>query len=334
MAKGLEKSVITCDMEGRIETFGDGSEAMFGYSKEEIIGKKRVSLFSPGRVVLEHVPVWLEKASIEGEHTTRTVFLHKDGTPFAAEIRVTPTFKDGQQVGFCGVTEELEGVNPEEVAPKISTITNIFTWLVITRAPFLTAMIIPILIGAAWVAANGLASPFPWSNFFLALFGGIFLHVSANTFNDYFDWTSGTDPGNNDYFLPYTGGSRSIELRLINERSLLTVATISLLGSGALGFLLYQRVGVEVLYFGLAGAFFAYGNLGSLLPSLIDSIFTSVSQALEVFSFLQILTRVFLTLIEKMPLAWWGSIAVSLVLFPALWMVVYREFAAAKGVRK
>lgn len=258
MAKGLAKSVITTDMEGRIETFGDGSEAIFGYTKDEVIGKKRISIFSPGQVVLEHVPVWLKNAVVEGEHVTKTVFLRKDGSKFAANIRITPTFKDGVQNGFCGVTEELTDVKPEEVAPEISTMTKIFSWLVVTRAPFLTAMIIPILIGAAWVVARGLASPFPWSAFFTALFAGIFLHVAANTFNDYFDWRSGTDPGNNDYFLPYTGGSRSLELGLINERTLLIVASVSLIISALLGYLIYLQVGIGILYFGLVGAFFAY----------------------------------------------------------------------------
>jgi 1,4-dihydroxy-2-naphthoate octaprenyltransferase len=142
--------------------------------------------------------------------------------------------------------------------PEVSLMTKIFTWLVITRAPFLTAVIVPILIGAAWVATQGLASPFPTGRFFTALFAGIFLHVAANTFNDYFDWRSGTDPANNDYFLPYSGGSRSIELGLMNERQLFTVATVSLLVSAALGALLFLQAGIGVLAFGLAGAFLAY----------------------------------------------------------------------------
>lgn len=258
MAKTLEKSVITCDMEGRIETFGDGSEVMFGYSKDEIIGKKRVSLFSPGQVVLEHVPAWLKKAAIEGEYHGRTVFVRKNGELFSADIRITPTYKDGVQVGFCGVTEELPDVPVKQAFPKISLMTKIFTWLVITRAPFLTAVIVPILIGAAWVAANNIVTPFPTAKFFLALFAGILLHVAANTFNDYFDWTSGTDAANNDYFLPYSGGSRSIELGLVSERSLLAVGTISLLLSAGMGVLLALQSGWGVLAFGLVGAFFAY----------------------------------------------------------------------------
>ncbi|UYN89694.1 MAG: UbiA family prenyltransferase [Anaerolineales bacterium] len=257
MAKTLAKSVITCDMEGRIETFGDGSEKMFGYTKEEIIGKKRVSLFSPGQVVLEHVPTWLGTASKEGEYVGRTVFVRKNGELFAADIRITPTFKDGVQNGFCGVTEEID-MPVKEAMPKISLMTKIFTWLVITRAPFLTAVIVPILIGAAWVAANNIVTPFPTGKFFLALFAGILLHVAANTFNDYFDWTSGTDPANNDYFLPYSGGSRSIELGLVNEKTLLAVGSIALLLSSAMGLVLALQSGWGLLAFGLVGAFFAY----------------------------------------------------------------------------
>ena len=48
------KSVITCDMEGVIETMNNDAEKIFGYKKEELIGKKRVSLFSPGEIVLQN----------------------------------------------------------------------------------------------------------------------------------------------------------------------------------------------------------------------------------------------------------------------------------------
>jgi PAS domain S-box-containing protein len=53
-------SIITCDIEGRIETFNEHAEKIFGYTADEVIGKKRVSLFSPGMVVLGHVANWLK----------------------------------------------------------------------------------------------------------------------------------------------------------------------------------------------------------------------------------------------------------------------------------
>ena len=51
------KSVITCDLEGKILTMTKGAENLFGYSKEELINKKRVSLFSPGEIVLQNVSI-------------------------------------------------------------------------------------------------------------------------------------------------------------------------------------------------------------------------------------------------------------------------------------
>jgi 1,4-dihydroxy-2-naphthoate octaprenyltransferase len=258
MEKKKLKSVITSDVEGRIETFNKGAEEIFGYRPEEVIGKKRVSLFSPGLVVLGHVSHWLKTAREEGEFRTRTVFLRRDGTPFAADIRITPTFRGGEQIGYCGVTVARPDVDPAEAMPRMGLATRIFSWLVITRAPFLTATIVPILIGAAWAVARGLAVPFPWGVFALVLFGGVAMHISANTFNDFFDWTSGTDPANNAYLLPYTGGSRAIELGLISEKGLLRVAVAALGLAVAAGLALLLVRGPALLPFGLIGAFCVY----------------------------------------------------------------------------
>jgi len=252
------KSVITCDMEGRIETFNPGAEDIFGYAPEEVIGKKRVSLFSPGLIVLGHVGSWLKAAREQGEYTGRTVFVRKDGSRFAADIRITPTFKDGQQIGYCGVTTPLPELPAEQAMPEIGFGTRLFAWLVITRAPFLTATLVPILIAAAWVASSGGVEPFPWLTFALAMLGGVALHVAANTFNDYFDWRSGTDPENNAYFQPLSGGSRSIELGLIDERRLLRVALAALGTAGAAGLALVILHGPVLILFGLVGAFSAY----------------------------------------------------------------------------
>lgn len=262
MSDNQSKSVITCDLEGRIETYNTAAEQIFGYTADEVIGRKRVSLFSPGLVVLAHVNNWLETAREEGEYKGRTVFVRKDGTPFAADIRITPTWKteggEKVQMGYCGVTQPRYDIPAEEAAPDIGFSTRLFAWFVVTRAPFLTASIIPILVGAAWAVFKGAASPFPWLLFLLALVGGATLQVAANTFNDYFDWKSGTDPLNNDYFMPYSGGSRSIELRLIQARDLLRLAWVFLGISAVMGLALAILGRPWVLAFGAVGAFSAY----------------------------------------------------------------------------
>jgi 1,4-dihydroxy-2-naphthoate octaprenyltransferase len=253
-----QKSVITCDLEGRIETYNQAAVQIFGYSPEEVIGHMRVSIFSPGLVVLGYVQNWLKTAREKGEFKGQTVFRRKDGSLFAADVRITPTFRKGQQIGYCGVTTPLPDVKPAEAMPKINLGTRIFSWMVITRAPFLTATIIPILTGAVWIVANRSVQNFPWLLFWLTLIGGIAMHISANTFNDYFDWKSGTDPGNNDYFLPYSGGSRSIELGLISEQKLKMVAWISLIIAFTAGLPILLLRGPELLAFGVIGAFSVY----------------------------------------------------------------------------
>jgi 1,4-dihydroxy-2-naphthoate polyprenyltransferase len=252
------KSVVTCDMEGRIETANKAAEEIFGYRTDELIGHKRVSLFSPGIVVLGHVQNWLKAAREEGEFTTRSVFLRRDGTPFTADIRITPTFKNGQQVGYCGVTLPRPDIAPEQAMPKVSLGTRLFSWLVIMRAPFLTAAIVPILVGAAWVVASGQAQPFAWAFFFLALTGGVAIQVAANTFNDYFDWKSGADQANNEYFMPFSGGSRSLELGLITEEKLLRLGWAALGVALLAGLPILLARGPILILFGLAGALTAY----------------------------------------------------------------------------
>ena len=72
------KSVITCDLDGKIETFSEGAQELFGYSADEIIGKGRVSDFSAGEIVLGHVVNWLAESVEKGKWEGDTVFLHKD----------------------------------------------------------------------------------------------------------------------------------------------------------------------------------------------------------------------------------------------------------------
>jgi len=256
-------SVITCDMEGRIETFNDGAAQIFGYSADEVIGKKRVSVFSPGEVVLGHVPAWLKQASTKGSHETDTVFIRKDGTRFAAHVRITPTFhggrSGGQQVGFCGTTTVLEGVDPATVMPKTSLGVRIFKGVVIGRLPFLTASLVPVLLAAAWVTTSLGGSvaftPGVWTAFALSILGMAFLHIAANIFNDYFDVKSGADPLNNDYFLPFTGGSRAVELGLTTTKRQFWTASTFLAAALACGVALFFYPGRPlVLAFGAAGA--------------------------------------------------------------------------------
>jgi len=246
------KSVITCDLDGKLETFNEGAASLFGYNQEEVVNKMRVSDFSDGQVVLGHVVGWLAEAVKNGEWEGNTVFLHKDGSELPCSIKITPTKgKDGEHIGYCGVTTPLENKTADEVRPKINLMTKIFTWLVIMRLPFLTATFIPIFVGAAVANLSGFSVDWGWLG--LTLLGGSLLHIGTNTANDYFDHTSGTDEANYNYMVPFSGGSRSIQMGLISAKGMLTVAIVSFALSAVVGIPLIQKAGMSVLWLGLIG---------------------------------------------------------------------------------
>ena len=240
-----QKSVITCDMEGVIETMNDGAEKIFGYKKEELIGKKRVSIFSPGEIVLQNVAGWLDEAVKKGEYIGKTYFLNKNKEKINAKIRITPTFSNGKdkpQTGYCGVTEVID----EDVNVPIKFATKMIKGLAITRMPFTSASMLPVLVVAAYFTGigDGLFNIF---SFILTIFGIIIAHLSMNVFNDYFDVKDGTDEANAEYFQQVSGGSRAIELGLISLKGTLKLAIIlMLLAMGIGAFILYTANNVSL----------------------------------------------------------------------------------------
>ena len=220
------KSVIICDMEGVIQEMNKGALEMFGYTKKELIGKKRVSIFSPGEIVIQNVLGWLEVANKKGKSLVKTNFIKKDGSKFNAEILITPNFangKDQPQTGYCGITKEIN----EEVNVPINLTTKIIKGIAITRGGFTLASILPMIIVSVMLSQYNSLSIF---NSIVSILGVICVHIFGNLYNDYFDVKSGTDENNNEYFnvgdkslilrgAQISGGSRAIELGLITLKN-------------------------------------------------------------------------------------------------------------------
>ena len=228
------KSVIICDMEGLITNMNEGAEKVFGYPSEELVGIKRVSIFSPGEIVLQNVLGWLRNANETGEHTTKTNFIRKDGSKFAAKIKITPNFADGKdkpQTGYCGITEVID----EEVNIKINWVTKIIKGVAITRVGFASASLFPVFSIGCYYA--GIGYSFSPISLALTTFGILFFHLFSNLYNDYFDVTHGTDEANTEYFnagmdstilqgAQLSGGSRAVELGLITLKGTKSLANI------------------------------------------------------------------------------------------------------------
>ena len=244
------KSVIICDMEGLITNMNEGAEKVFGYPSDELVGIKRVSIFSPGEIVLQNVLGWLRNANETGEHTTKTNFIRKDGSKFAAKIKITPNFADGKdkpQTGYCGITEVID----EEVNIKINWVTKIIKGVAITRVGFASASLFPVFSIGCYYAGIG-DGLFSSVSLILTTFGILFFHLFSNLYNDYFDVTHGTDEANTEYFnagmdstilqgAQLSGGSRAVELGLISLKGTKSLANIMfILGLATAAGILYM----------------------------------------------------------------------------------------------
>ncbi|MAK40929.1 MAG: hypothetical protein CL993_04295, partial [Euryarchaeota archaeon] len=182
-----------------------------------------------------------------------------DGIISLASAKFAQSGVPSSSVGTgTGVEPTSDGSLTPTTKPRIISV------VAITRLPFLSATWIPVIAALIWGLSENIFT-MNWTTFSLILIGASCLHLAANTFNDYFDWTSGTDQINNDYFLQLSGGSRAIELGLISVKQLFVLGTVFLLFAGLMGIGIMLRLGenyLDLFYYGVAGAFSGYFYTG------------------------------------------------------------------------
>lgn len=129
-------------------------------------------------------------------------------------------------------------------------------WLEELRMPFLTASVVPVLLGTsiAWYHQGSIS----WVYFILALSGSIFMHLGTNVANDYFDHKSGNDEMNTEFVRPFTGGSRIIQKGLLSPKEVLKGSLLFFAIGSLIGLYLAYKCGWEILLIGLIGVFSGY----------------------------------------------------------------------------
>jgi len=133
------------------------------------------------------------------------------------------------------------------VKPRLSPV---WTFLLATRLPFLTATVVPILLGVAVAAKEGF---FDIGFAVLTLLAGAAIHIGLNVANDVFDTLSGADDAN---YNPtqFSGGSRVIQRGLLSLRQMAAIsATAYAVGAGLGLYLVIERESVELLAIGVIG---------------------------------------------------------------------------------
>ncbi len=131
-------------------------------------------------------------------------------------------------------------------------------WIRELRAPFFTAVIVPVLLGStiAWYEAK----IFIVTRFVLALVAALCLHAGTNMINDYFDYRSGCDlhPQYDEFSAPFFGGSRLLPEEILKPRDVFAAALVSFVLGGTLGVFLAFEVGWVVVLLGFVGVLSGY----------------------------------------------------------------------------
>ena len=119
-----------------------------------------------------------------------------------------------------------------------------------TRLPFLTATIIPVVLGILIAASHG---AFDLVSAALTVIGASFVQLGLNVANDVFDTAQGADDAN---VTPtkFSGGSRVIQYGLVSFRQMAGLATLFYVLAGLIGLvLLATRGSTALLVIGLVG---------------------------------------------------------------------------------
>ncbi len=100
-------AIATKNLDGIIQTWNDAAERLFGYKREEIVGKPVTILIPPDRLneeteILERIRKGLPSERLE------TVRVHKDGKPVHVSVCVSPIKDaDGQIIGASKVVHDI-----------------------------------------------------------------------------------------------------------------------------------------------------------------------------------------------------------------------------------
>ncbi len=130
------------------------------------------------------------------------------------------------------------------------------TYFKATRPMFFTAVILPVLLGAAYARhAAGLNRDSSVWLLVLTLIAGVLYHAGMNVINDYFDYLGGTDNINDDRLTPFTGGSRMIQDGLMTPAGTLLLSLLLLAAGTAIGLYLVYLTGWGLLLIGAVGLF-------------------------------------------------------------------------------
>ena len=145
-------------------------------------------------------------------------------------------------------------------------------WFLLPRFHFIPLTVILVSLGTAVAAYEGF---FHWGYFLLAMIGSIFVHMTVNVINDYYDYVSGIDL--NTQRTPFSGGSGVLTSYLLKPKQAFWFATICLLIAMVIGFYFVMVRGWLLFPLLLVAGFSAYFYNVYLAKWLVGELFAGLN---------------------------------------------------------
>ncbi len=196
-----------------------------------------------------HVTVW-GRAAADG--TTLTV---RGDSAWGWDETEVPFFEYSER-SLPQSRRYFDALSAERGSPVKPRLSFGFLALRTTRLPFLSATIVPVVLGILIAARGG---SFDLVAAILTIMGASFVQLGLNVANDVFDTVQGADDAN---VTPtqYSGGSRVIQYGLVSLRQMATLATVFYVLAGAIGIvLLATRGSTALLVIGVVGFIVSLG---------------------------------------------------------------------------
>jgi hypothetical protein len=103
-----EYAIFMLDPEGRVKTWSAGAERIHGHAAHEIVGRHFSAFYTPEEAAAGKPQRELAAAVRNGQHREEGLRVRRDGSPFLADVTVTPLFDpDGTLRGFAKVTRDV-----------------------------------------------------------------------------------------------------------------------------------------------------------------------------------------------------------------------------------
>jgi 1,4-dihydroxy-2-naphthoate octaprenyltransferase len=196
-----------------------------------------------------HVTVWGRATVDDGSTTIR------GRTAWGWDEREVPFFEYSERAAPQS-RKYFDALSAERGTPVKPRLSLGALTLRSTRLPFLTATIVPVVLGILIAASHG---AFDAIAALLTIVGAAFVHLGLNVANDVFDTAQGADDAN---VTPtkFSGGSRVIQYGLVSLRQMATLATVFYLVALAIGLVLLAFYGSPaLLVIGIAGFVISLG---------------------------------------------------------------------------